>query len=86
MAHQNPRTADFTHNILRRALREVIACFPVYRTYVDDDGTPTDADRRDLEWAIKQARANETDIDPSVFDFIYKLLSGDLVAETAQRL
>ena len=38
VAQQNPRTADFTQNILRRALREVVACFPVYRTYVDDAG------------------------------------------------
>jgi (1->4)-alpha-D-glucan 1-alpha-D-glucosylmutase len=81
VAHQNPRTADFTHNILRRALREVIACFPVYRTYVDEEGAPTEADRRDLDWAIKQARGNEPDIEASAFDFIYKVLSGDLVKE-----
>jgi (1->4)-alpha-D-glucan 1-alpha-D-glucosylmutase len=81
VAHQNPRTADFTVNILRRALREVISCFPVYRTYVDSQGTPTEADRRDLDWAFKQARGNETDVDPSAFDFIYRVLSGDLVKE-----
>ncbi len=27
---------DFTLNVLRHALREVIACFPVYRSYVSD--------------------------------------------------
>ena len=37
VARQNPRTADFTRNILQRALREIVACFPVYRTYVDGD-------------------------------------------------
>jgi (1->4)-alpha-D-glucan 1-alpha-D-glucosylmutase len=35
VARQNPRTADFTRNILQRALKEIVACFPVYRTYVD---------------------------------------------------
>ena len=35
VARQNPRTTDFTQNILRRALKEIIACFPVYRTYVN---------------------------------------------------
>ena len=80
VAHQAPSKADFTHNVLRRAIREVVACFPVYRTYLDAEGTATDEDRRDLNWAMKQARANETDVDPSVFDFVYKLLSGDLVA------
>jgi (1->4)-alpha-D-glucan 1-alpha-D-glucosylmutase len=32
---QNPRTADFTRNLLQRALKQIIACFPVYRTYID---------------------------------------------------
>jgi (1->4)-alpha-D-glucan 1-alpha-D-glucosylmutase len=81
VARQNPRTADFTHNLLHRALREVVACFPVYRTYVDAESPPTEADRRDLEWALVQARRNETAIDPSVFDFVQRLLSGDLVAQ-----
>ncbi|HJU17893.1 MAG TPA: malto-oligosyltrehalose synthase [Stellaceae bacterium] len=81
VARQNPRTADFTRNILHRALKEVVASFPVYRTYIDASGAPTAEDRRDLDWALAQARRNETDVDPSVFDFLYKLLSGDLVAE-----
>ena len=81
VAHQNPRTADFTLNILRRAIREVVACFPVYRTYVDTAGAPTDADRRDLDWAMKQARANVTDVDASAFDFVDQMLSGALVGK-----
>ncbi|MES1257012.1 MAG: malto-oligosyltrehalose synthase [Acidobacteriota bacterium] len=80
VARQNPRTADFTHNVLRRAICEVVACFPVYRTYVDEQGAPVDEDRRDLTWAMKQARANETEVDASAFDFVGGLLSGDLVA------
>ncbi len=80
VAHQNPHTSDFTHNILRRALEEIIACFPSYRTYVDSEGRPTQADRRDLDWALAQARRIQTELDPSVFDFVYALLSGDLVA------
>ena len=80
VARQNPRSADFTQNILQRAIKEVVACFPVYRTYVDGSAAPADADRRDLDWAIGQARRHETDIDPSVFDFLHALLSTDLVA------
>lgn len=79
VARHQPRTADFTHNILRRAIREVVACFPVYRTYLDTTGKATEDDLRDLDWAIKQARASETDVDPSVFDFLRKILSGELV-------
>ena len=81
VARQNPRTADFTRNILSRALKEVIACFPVYRTYVDANGAPSDADRRDLDWAVAQARQQDPDLDASAFDFVHALLSGDLVAE-----
>jgi (1->4)-alpha-D-glucan 1-alpha-D-glucosylmutase len=80
IAHQQPKTADFTHNVLRRTIRQVVACFPVYRTYVDSQATPTAEDRRDLNWAMKQARASLKDVDPSVFDFVCKLLSGELVA------
>ena len=80
VARQNPRTADFTRNILQRAIRQVVACFPVYRTYVDRDGTPTDTDRRDLDWALTTARRLEPEIPPSVFDFLAQLLSGDLVS------
>jgi (1->4)-alpha-D-glucan 1-alpha-D-glucosylmutase len=79
-ARQNPRTADFTRNLISRGVKQIVACFPVYRTYIDYDGSPTDADRRDLDWAIAQARRMDGEIDPSVFDFLANLLSGDLVA------
>ena len=80
IARRNPRTSDFTRNLLRRALREVVANFPIYRTYIDFDGVPTEEDRRSLETAIAAARRTETAIDGSVFTFLYDLLSGDLVA------
>ena len=80
IARRNPRTSDFTRNLLRRALREVVANFPVYRTYIDFDGVPTEEDRRSLDTAIAAARRTETAIDGSVFTFLYALLSGDLVA------
>ena len=81
VARQNPRTADFTRNILQRGLKEIVACFPVYRTYVDRAAEPTEADRRDIDWAVAHARRNEADLDPSVFDFLHRLLTTDLVAQ-----
>ncbi len=80
IARQNPKTADFTRNILGRALRAIVAAFPVYRTYVDGSGAPSESDRRDLDWAVAWARRFEPDLDPSVFDFLHRLLSTDLVA------
>src|SRR5271165_1610664 len=76
LARQNPRTADFTDNLLRRALKELIACFPVYRTYVNAEGVMTDSDRRDIEWALAHARSGDLERDPSVFDFLEQLLGG----------
>src|ERR1700710_1652185 len=70
--------ADFTGNVLQRALREVVASFPVYRTYVDTNGASAE-DRRDLDWAFASAKRYNSHIKESAFDFLYKLLSGDLV-------
>jgi (1->4)-alpha-D-glucan 1-alpha-D-glucosylmutase len=80
VARSNPRTADFTNNVLQRALKNTIACFPVYRTYVDGGSTAGKADRRDIEWAVSHARRLDPALDPSVFDFLQDLLTCDLVA------
>ena len=79
VARSNPFTADFTENLIERALKEVIAAFPVYRTYVDAAGKPTADDRRDIDWALAQAPRHSS-LDPSVFDFLHGLLTCDLVA------
>ena len=80
IARSNRRTCDFTDNILHVALREIVACFPVYRTYIDGT-TPSEADRRDIDWAIAQARRAEHAPDASVFDFLHGLLTTDLVEQ-----
>src|ERR1700716_999753 len=80
IARSNRRTCDFTDNILHVALREIVARFPVYRTYVDGTA-PSDADRRDIDWAIAQARRTEYAPDASVFDFLHDLLTTGLVAK-----
>jgi (1->4)-alpha-D-glucan 1-alpha-D-glucosylmutase len=79
VARQNPRTADFTHGLLRTALREVMASFPVYRNYVDASGRYTETDMRHLGEALAEARRRAPDIDSSVFAFLGRLLSGKLV-------
>jgi (1->4)-alpha-D-glucan 1-alpha-D-glucosylmutase len=78
LARSNPRTMDFTHNLMRRAVAEIIACFPVYRTYIDADTPPDAAAQRDIVWALAEARRHERELDPSVFDFLQSLLLGEL--------
>jgi (1->4)-alpha-D-glucan 1-alpha-D-glucosylmutase len=76
VARQNPRTADFTHDLLRHALKELIASFPVYRTYISGEGIIGEGDQRDLAWALARARSSDLERDPSVFDFLEQLLNG----------
>lgn len=85
VARHNPRTTDFTRNILRRALKEVIACFPVYRTYVDHRG-PHESDNRYVHWAIARAMKYEREVDKSVFEFLEQLLTGRLEQKTLSAL
>ncbi|MBI2369319.1 MAG: malto-oligosyltrehalose synthase, partial [Deltaproteobacteria bacterium] len=64
-------TRDFTLNSLIRAIREVVACFPVYRIYVGDDGLEVSArDRAYIERAVAQARRRNPAVSASIFDFI----------------
>lgn len=80
VARQNPRTADFTRHVLARALRQVVACFPVYRIYLDEERSASNSERRYLDWAIAQASRRQSNIDPSVYEFLHALLSGELAA------
>ncbi len=80
IARANWKSCDFTNNILHMGLKEIVARFPVYRTYIDGS-TPDEADRRDIDWAITQARRGEDAPDGTVFDFLHALLTTDLVAE-----
>src|SRR6202045_2872683 len=50
------RTRDFTFNGMLSALEEVIAAFPVYRTYVGPQEAGPD-DRHYIDWAIGLAKA-----------------------------
>jgi (1->4)-alpha-D-glucan 1-alpha-D-glucosylmutase len=82
VARQDPYTIDFTQNILRRALKEIIASFPVYRTYVDGSELH-EVDERYIRWAIARAVKNEQEVDKSVFEFLAKLLTGKLAQASA---
>ncbi|HET6149008.1 MAG TPA: malto-oligosyltrehalose synthase [Polyangia bacterium] len=75
ISEQHRWSRDFTLNTLHRALAEVIAGFPVYRTYVRP-GTiePSTADRRSVLAAIRNAKRRNQTTSASVFDFIADLL------------
>ncbi|MGC1362621.1 MAG: malto-oligosyltrehalose synthase [Silvibacterium sp.] len=68
------RARDFTDNLLDAAIRETIACFPVYRTYIDDRGHYTQRDRSVIHHAIVRAKHRSPDVDASAFDFLENTL------------
>src|SRR5690606_35455564 len=68
ISEQNRRFRDFTLGGFIDALRETIACFPVYRTYIDPIARrvePADAEYVDL--AIRRAIRRNRAMNPSIF-------------------
>lgn len=76
IALANRHTCDFTLNSLRSALAEIIACFPVYRTYVRGNGgrQASSEDQRYIEQAVAAGRKRSNAADLSVFDFVQRVL------------
>ncbi|MGD8910404.1 MAG: malto-oligosyltrehalose synthase, partial [Chromatiales bacterium] len=77
IAKLDRNTRDFTLNSLRDALSEVVARFPVYRTYVSPGGA-SEEDRRYVDWAVSVARKHSRAADPSVFGFLREVLLTDI--------
>jgi (1->4)-alpha-D-glucan 1-alpha-D-glucosylmutase len=73
IGESNRRSRDFTLNSLRDALVEVVAGFPIYRTYVDEQGWTPD-DRAAVERAIVRARRRNPAMDATIFDFLREVL------------
>jgi (1->4)-alpha-D-glucan 1-alpha-D-glucosylmutase len=66
---------DFTRLSLYRALREVVAYFPVYRTYIRaGTGEVSDSDRWRILTAVRIAKRRNPAMSPTFFDFIASLL------------
>jgi len=75
ISEHNRYYRDFTLYSLREALRELIACFPVYRTYIV--ATTEQIEERDrivIETAVNRARGRNPTIDPSIYDFLREIL------------
>lgn len=75
LSEMNRRFRDFTLNSLIHAIREIIACFPVYRTYVTPDEEPvTDRDRSYIRLAVARAKRKNPALSGLVFDFVQDIL------------
>jgi (1->4)-alpha-D-glucan 1-alpha-D-glucosylmutase len=66
---------DFTRQDVIRAIRELVACFPVYRTYVVPERNEIQAeDERYVNEAIAAAKANRPELEADLFDFMADVL------------
>ena len=84
IARAHRRTRDHTFNALRQAMAEVVACMPVYRTYIVH--APSAQDRRYIDWAVAQARRRAPMADTSVFDFVRACMLGQAVEGAGDEL
>jgi (1->4)-alpha-D-glucan 1-alpha-D-glucosylmutase len=71
ISESNRHYRDFTLNSLTFAIREVIACLSVYRTYADV-ATPTlsERDRKYIDAAVEEAKRRNPRTARAIFDFI----------------
>jgi len=86
----NGRHGAFTRHELRRALREVAARLPVYRTYVTTAPfSVTVEDGRLVDVAVADAVAARPDLDPEPFELLGRILrlevEGPVAADLAMR-
>ncbi|HEY2081985.1 MAG TPA: malto-oligosyltrehalose synthase [Verrucomicrobiae bacterium] len=74
---------DFTFSELRRALEEIAASFPVYRTYISETSTQVSAeDRKVIQKAVSGARERiNAPEQTAVFEFIERVLLLEIVGE-----
>lgn len=90
VCERHRRHRDYTRHELHETLRETLACFPVYRSYVRAAaGRVDEEDVRFVTAAIESAKAARSDLDPGLFDFLAELLllrvRGSLEGELAMR-
>ena len=91
VAEGHRRYRDHTRSELRDALREVIAGFDVYRTYVvgGSEDEVADEDIEIVSRAVERAMAARPDLDPELFGFLGDLLvlryEGAAETELAER-
>ena len=74
ISEQHRWSRDFTLNSLGRVLAEVIACFPVYRSYVSAEGSVSSEDRRRVMAAVNAAKRRNAVLSESTFNFLTSVL------------
>ncbi|MCW5798601.1 MAG: Malto-oligosyltrehalose synthase [Nitrospira sp.] len=75
LSEKDRQYRDFTLNSLTHAITELIACFPVYRSYITADQKDVlDRDRTYIMMAVTRAKRRNPTLNSQVFDFVRDLL------------
>ncbi|MEO8439594.1 MAG: malto-oligosyltrehalose synthase [Spartobacteria bacterium] len=74
ISEENRWYRDYTLDALTMAVRETIACFPVYRTYLAPGRPVSEADRAVIERAVASAKRRNPALEESVFNFLRDIL------------
>lgn len=75
ISEQHRWSRDFTLFSLQEALAEIIACFPVYRSYIRANSNAVgDEDRRHILTAVRTATRRNPAMSETIFDFIASVL------------
>jgi (1->4)-alpha-D-glucan 1-alpha-D-glucosylmutase len=74
LSEQNRWYRDYTLDALGRAVRETIACFPVYRTYLAPGASVTEEDQGVIDRAVTSAKRRNPAIEESVFNYLRDVL------------
>ncbi len=74
ISEKNRWYRDYTLDALTLAVRETIACFPVYRTYLAPNRPVSEADRAVIERAVAAAKRRNLALEESVFNFLRDIL------------
>jgi glycogen operon protein len=85
IAGRHRKWCDFTLIALTRALRETMAAFSVYRTYLRPGGRPSYEDVRHVEEAIAAAKLRAPSIGDEVFRFLRDVLLVDVNVSDDER-
>jgi (1->4)-alpha-D-glucan 1-alpha-D-glucosylmutase len=80
IASAHPSSRDYTLELLREGLRQVIACFPVYRTYRENSAIDAE-DTVILQQALENARQKGAQPDDAIYHFIEQVLIGGIPEE-----
>ena len=77
IAQSHRSSRDYTLNSLTAAVRELIACFPVYRSYLEPGKAISEIDRDRINQAFEDAERRNPNLDLPVLDFLKNVLLPD---------